>query len=314
MQEEIFGPVLVSTTFRTPAEAVALANNTRYGLAATVWSENINLALDIAPKLAAGDGLDQRHQHVRCRRRLRRRARERVRARRRLGRAGRLHAAQRQAKSAQANDRAARRRRAARPHRPDREALYRRQAGASRRRLFRAGLGARTASLLGHVALANRKDVRNAVEAAHAASGWSKTTGHLRAQILYYIAENLSARAGEFARRIDAMLGGKSGKSEVEASVRRLFTYAAWADKYDGQVHGVPIRGVALAMNEPVGVIGAICPDEAPLLGLISCMAPAIAMGNRVILSASEVLPAGCDGLLSRCWRPPTCPPAWSTS
>ncbi|MEM9975799.1 MAG: aldehyde dehydrogenase family protein, partial [Pseudomonadota bacterium] len=54
MQEEIFGPVLVGTTFRTPGEAVALANNTRYGLAATVWSENVNLALDIAPKLAAG--------------------------------------------------------------------------------------------------------------------------------------------------------------------------------------------------------------------------------------------------------------------
>ncbi|CAN0592368.1 unnamed protein product, partial [Ectocarpus sp. 12 AP-2014] len=54
MQEEIFGPVLVATTFRTPSEAVELANNTRYGLAATVWSENINLALDIAPKLASG--------------------------------------------------------------------------------------------------------------------------------------------------------------------------------------------------------------------------------------------------------------------
>jgi aldehyde dehydrogenase (NAD+) len=54
MQEEIFGPVLVSGTFRTPAEAVQLANNTRYGLAATLWTENLNLALDIAPKLAAG--------------------------------------------------------------------------------------------------------------------------------------------------------------------------------------------------------------------------------------------------------------------
>ena len=54
MQEEIFGPVLVVMTFRTPEEAVALANNTRYGLAATVWTENVNLALDIAPKLKAG--------------------------------------------------------------------------------------------------------------------------------------------------------------------------------------------------------------------------------------------------------------------
>jgi aldehyde dehydrogenase (NAD+) len=87
------------------------------------------------------------------------------------------------------------------------------------------------------------------------------------------------------------MQGGKNGDKEVEASIKRLFTYAAWADKYDGQVHGVPIRGVAMAMKEPVGVIGVLCPAEAPLLGLISCMAPAIAMGNRVILAASEPHP-----------------------
>ena len=54
MQEEIFGPVLVATTFRTPEEAVSLANNTRYGLAATGWSENVNLPLSIAPQQAAG--------------------------------------------------------------------------------------------------------------------------------------------------------------------------------------------------------------------------------------------------------------------
>ena len=140
-------------------------------------------------------------------------------------------------------------------------------------------------------ALANRKDVRNAVEAAAGAKGWSKTTGHLRAQILYYIGENLSARADEFAARIDAMTGKKDGAKEVEASIQRLFTAAAWADKYDGQVHGVPIRGVAIAMKESVGVIGALCADEAPLLGLVSAMAPAIAMGNRTVLVASEPYP-----------------------
>ncbi|MDX5403171.1 MAG: aldehyde dehydrogenase family protein, partial [Rhodobacterales bacterium] len=70
-----------------------------------------------------------------------------------------------------------------------------------------------------------------------------------------------------------------------------LFTYAAWADKYDGGIKGVPLRGVAIAMPTPVGVIGAICPDEAPLLGLISLMGPAMAMGNRVVLVASEAYP-----------------------
>ena len=149
----------------------------------------------------------------------------------------------------------------------------------------------RSGKLLGHVGQGSRKDVRNAVEAAAGAAGWAKTTGHLRAQILYYIAENLSARAAEFAARIDAMMPGRKGEKEVEASIQRLFTYAAWADKYDGQVHGVPIRGVALAMKQPVGLIGALCPDEAPLLGLVSVIAPAIAMGNRVVLAASEPYP-----------------------
>jgi aldehyde dehydrogenase (NAD+) len=140
------------------------------------------------------------------------------------------------------------------------------------------------------VGLGNRKDIRNAVEAAHAARAWAKTTAHARAQVIYYIAENLSARAGEFAARLAAM-GVPDGKAEVEASIARLFTYAAWADKFDGAVKPVPLRGAALALNAPVGVIGAICPDEAPLLGLVSLMAPAIAMGNAIVLVPSQPSP-----------------------
>jgi aldehyde dehydrogenase (NAD+) len=110
--------------------------------------------------------------------------------------------------------------------------------------------------------LGNRKDIRNAVEAAHAAKRLGQ--GHRpcnRAQILYYIAENLSARAAEFAARIKD-LTGKPGEAEVEAAIQRLFTYAAWADKYEGAAKPVPMRGMALAMNEPVGVIGALCPTR----------------------------------------------------
>ncbi|MBM1555058.1 aldehyde dehydrogenase family protein [Sulfitobacter mediterraneus] len=290
MQEEIFGPVLVSTTFRTPAEAVQLANNTRYGLAATIWSENVNLALDIAPKLVAGivwingtNLMDAAAGFGGVRESG-------------FGREGgweglsaytkpkgnakpikSIDAFTGEGAPADPVDRTAKLYIGGKQARPD--------GGYS------APVWGKSGALLGHASLANRKDVRNAVEAAQAAKGWSKTTGHLRAQILYYIAENLAARHDEFASRLDAMQGGKSGAKEVDATVRRLFTYAAWADKYDGQVHGVPIRGVALAMKEPVGVIGALCPAEAPLLGLISCMAPAIAMGNRVILSASEPFP-----------------------
>jgi len=145
--------------------------------------------------------------------------------------------------------------------------------------------------LLGEVGEGNRKDLRNAVEAAHAAlGGWSKSTGHARAQILYYIAENLAARREELARRISALTGG-DGEAEVDACVERLFTYGAWADKYDGQVHQVPLRGVALAMNEPIGVVGIACPDEQPLLGLISLVAPAICVGNTVVAVPSESAP-----------------------
>ena len=293
MQEEIFGPVLVSTTFRTPAEAVELANNTRYGLAATLWTENVNLALDIAPKLVSGvvwinstNLLDAAAPFGGVRESG-------------FGREGGwegLTAYSRPAitgkplkpvppvaapKSAVVTglDRTAKLYIGGKQARPD---------GGYSRAVW-SGKGA----LLGHVGLANRKDIRNAVEAAQAAKGWSRTTGHLRAQILYYIAENLSARAAEFAARLSAMSGARQAQAEgeVEASIDRLFHWAAWADKHDGAARGVPMRAVALAMNEPVGVIGQFAPDDAPLLGLVSVIAPALAMGNRTVTVASEPFP-----------------------
>jgi aldehyde dehydrogenase (NAD+) len=157
-------------------------------------------------------------------------------------------------------------------------------------------------NVVGEVGEGNRKDIRNAVEAAHAAwKGWGRSTGHLRGQILYYLAENLSGRADEFAKRIDAMTGvGKAAAAkEVGASIARLFTYGAWADKYDGAVHNVPIRGVALAMNEPIGVVGIACPDEFPLLGFVSLMAPAIATGNATIVIPSEAHPLAATDFYS---------------
>ena len=146
---------------------------------------------------------------------------------------------------------------------------------------------------MGLVGQGNRKDIRNAVEAAHAARSWAKSTSHLRAQILYYIAENLSVRREEFAERITEMTGAamESAKAEVDLSIDRLFMYAAWADKYDGAAHGVPIRGLALAMHEPVGIIGILCSDQAPLLGMVSVLAPAIAMGNTCVIVPSQAYP-----------------------
>ncbi|MEL7100376.1 MAG: aldehyde dehydrogenase family protein, partial [Pseudomonadota bacterium] len=296
MQEEIFGPVLVSTTFRTPDEAVALANNTRYGLAATVWTENINLALDIAPKLAAGvvwinatNLFDAAAPFGGVRESG-------------FGREGGWAGLRAYTKPKAGA--------ALKPAEPftgdkapadpiDRTAkLY---IGGKQARPdggYSAPVWGKTGALLGHASLANRKDVRNAVEAAQAAKAWAKTTGHLRAQILYYLAENLAARREEFASRINTLTGGRSGAKEVEDSLQTLFSAAAWADKMDGRAHGVPIRGVALGMVEPTGVVAALCPDTLPLHGLIRLMAPAIAMGCRMILGASQPFPLAATDLI----------------
>ena len=118
-------------------------------------------------------------------------------------------------------------------------------------------------------------------------------SGHGRAQILYYIAENLATRADEYATRIAALTGAgpEAGGREVAAAIARLFTYAAWADKWDGAVHHTPIRGVTLAMQEPIGVLGLVAPEEFPLLGFVSLVAPAIAAGNTVVSIPSEAHP-----------------------
>ena len=291
MQEEIFGPVLVSTTFRTPGEAVQLANNTRYGLAATLWTENVNLALDIAPKLAAGvvwvnatnlfdaaagfggvresgfgreggwEGLLAYTKPKKAATKLTPIAPAKS------GDGASLDAVDRTAKFYVGGKQA----------RPD--------GGYSK------AIWSPRGKRVGEVGVANRKDVRNAVEAMNGAASWGKTTGHLRAQILYYMGENLAARAAEFAGRIDAMTGKRSGSGEVEAAIDRLFTWAAWADKHDGRAKSVPIRGIALAMNEPTGKIAAFAPDASPLLAPLSIIGAAMAMGNRVTLLASEPYP-----------------------
>jgi aldehyde dehydrogenase (NAD+) len=222
-----------------PDRGVDLANNTRYGLAASIWTENVNLALDIAPKVKAGVVW--------------------VNATNLFDAAAGFGGVRESALAVKAggkgcwpisnpppNRKAAETRHPCRrtlqlcgPRtRPHRQTVHRRQTGPPGWRLFPRGLFAQGA-LLGHVGLGNRKDIRNAVEAAHAAKGWGKATGHNRAQILYYIAENLSARAGEFAARLRD-LTGKPGRAEVDASIQRLFTYAAWADKFDGQANPFP--------------------------------------------------------------------------
>jgi aldehyde dehydrogenase (NAD+) len=145
--------------------------------------------------------------------------------------------------------------------------------------------------LLGESPLGNRKDVRNAVEAARKAEGWAKTTAHNRAQVLFYIAENLSQRGKEIAGRLAQAVGQKQAEQELSASVERLFSYAAWADKYDGAVHKPPFRNISIAMNEPVGTVGVVCPEQTPLLGFFSLVLPLICAGNTVVAVPSEKYP-----------------------
>jgi aldehyde dehydrogenase (NAD+) len=295
-QIEIFGPVVVLMTFRTPDEAVEIANNTRYGLAASVWSENINLALDVAPRLKAGTvwinctnmfdaaagfggyresgygregGREGMYEYLKVG--SRKSGVERKTAAHSGARGGTLPTPD--SRLATAVDRTPKLYIAGKQTRPD--SGYSLPVHDSKGRL------------IAEIGRGNRKDIRNAVEAAHAAAGWSRATAHLRAQVLYYIGENLSARASEFAARLKS-LGGGNGTKEVDAAIRRCFSYAAYADKYDGAVHHTPFRNVTLAMPEPIGVIGVAAPDELPLLSFLSVTLPAIAMGNRVVVIPSE--------------------------
>ena len=300
VSEEIFGPVLVAMSFRTPEEAVALANNTKYGLAATLWSENINLALDIAPKLKAGvvwiNGTNNFDAAVGFG------GYKESGFGREGGREGmsaylkpvwektlKPAPAQAPAKAAAANpldtgslDQTAKMYVGGKQARPD--------SGYNRPVLGPKG------ELVGEVGEGNRKDIRNAVEAARKALSWGMTAAHTRAQILYFLAENLDYRRDEFAARIKAQTG-EDGHEEVAQSVERLFAFAGWADKYDGAVHNPPQRMIATALVEPLGVLGIVAPPSRPLLGSIALLAPALAMGNPVVLVPSERSPLSVTDL-----------------
>ena len=114
-----------------------------------------------------------------------------------------------------------------------------------------------------------------------------------RSQVLYYLAENLSVR-GRRVRRAHRRTDGRApetARAEVDLSIERLFDYAGMADKFEGRVHAPPARAVTLALHEPVGVVGIVARDDAPLLGLVSLVAPALAMGNTVVAVPSARAP-----------------------
>lgn len=316
-QVEIFGPVLVAMTFRTPTEAVELANNTRYGLAASVWSENINLALDVAPKLKAGsvwvnstnlfdaasgfggyresgfgreggkEGLYEYVKPIWQDRAVQNPERASFNGHMLVAATPFVNLAEATSEATeQATD----------PWLPPIDRTSKLFIGGKQVRPdsgYSLNVYSPQGRRPGQVGEGNRKDIRNAVEAAHAARGWASGTAHNRAQILYYIAENLAVREQEFVQRIVEQTEGahQNALAEVQATISRLFSYAAWTDKYEGFVHRPPIRGAVLAVPEPIGVIGMACPDDYPLLGFFSLVAPAIAMGNTVVVVPSQQSP-----------------------
>lgn len=298
VREEIFGPVLSVMTFRTLKEAADLANNTRFGLAASIWSENINRALEISGLVKAGvvwvnttnqfdaacgfggyresgfgreGGKEGMYEYLKD-------------ADEWLGTEGNLVDTPEAVKAAndaglKAIDQTAKNYVGGKQARPD--------GGNTIPVVTHEG------KIIGRVGEGNRKDIRNAVEAAYKNAGWSSATAHNRAQVIYYIAENLSYRESEIIDRLVTLTGvtKKAAKAEFDMSVSRLFSYGAWADKFDGMVHTPPLKNVALAVNEPIGVMGIVCPDVMPLLSFVSLVAPAIAMGNRTVVIPSQRYP-----------------------
>ena len=301
-QQEIFGPVLAAMTFRTPQEAVQLANNTVYGLAASVWSESVNVALQAAAQIKAGVvwvnstnlfdaacGFGGYRESGYGREGGREGLLEYLEPTW-FKSAGLLVAPGFSPASSSSTspspdvanpitniDRTVKLYIAGKQARPD--------SGYS------IPVHGRGGELLGEAPLGNRKDIRNAVEAARKAEGWAKTTAHNRAQILFYIAENLSQRALEITQRLTAAVGEKQAAQEVQISIERLFSYAAWCDKFDGAVHNPPFRNISIAMNEPIGTVGVLCPHETPLLGFFSLALPLIAAGNTIVAVPSETYP-----------------------
>ncbi|XP_071831026.1 aldehyde dehydrogenase family 16 member A1-like [Apostichopus japonicus] len=316
VMEEIFGPVLVVLPFRTAKEAVALGNNTNYGLAASVWTENVSLALEVALSLKAGavwinghnmfdaaagfggyrhsgygrdGGKEGLYEYVMPKWMSKPRPAAMEMDYKKFG----SHVpsmpteTESEVNLVEVNG----------SKYPSIDRTYKNYYGGSQKRpdgnYSMPVIGA-NGQVIALVSDSNRKDVRNAVEAAHkAAPGWGKRAAHNRAQIVYYMAENLEQRRKEVAESLNKLTGRdmESCLNEVDLSIQRLFHWGAYADKYGGTVQETMLYGATVKIHEPVGVIAITCPDESPLLGFVSLFAPAVIRGNAVVVVPSEKYP-----------------------
>ena len=286
-QVEIFGPVLSVLSFRTPSEAVSIANNTPYGLAASIWSENINLALDVAPKIKAGviwinstnlfdascgfggykesgfgreggiEGIKAYQENL-------------------------LPEINKTSKKITKNkiklsliDVTPKLYIGGKQKRPD--------SGYSFNQL------SAQKEFICDIARANRKDVRDTVEAA-SKSNVEKLNNFNRSQILFYLAENLSQRKETFVNLLMSIKGDSKNQAEKEfsQSCERIIYYASMADKFEGNIHNPPMRGLTLAVKESIGIVASIMSDDQPLLSLSTIISSLFANGNSSIIVPSE--------------------------
>ncbi len=289
-REEIFGPVLAVMPFRTPKDAVDLANNTVYGLAATVYSQDIDKAFDFAKKVNAGT------VWINTTNRFDASAGFGGNRESGWGREGGSEGIREYLRSPEHHyppnfafdpkdymklqgrqpeiDRTYRMLIGGKLMRPDGEVSF--------------GYRSPTGELLATLPDANRKDVREAVKAASAAAGWADVPAPDRMKVLYFWAENLAIHRDRFA---EILARGqhrslKSGEAEVDDACEILVHYASLCDKFEGRTHSVPARMLVTALKEPIGIIAIKGPGDQPLLGAVGSIAPAIAMGNTVVYLA----------------------------
>ncbi len=286
-QVEIFGPVLTSLSFRTPSEAVAVANNTPYGLAASIWSENINLALDIAPKIKAGViwinstnlfdascgfggykesgfGREGGSEGIRAYTNFE------------------LPILKNKRKISNKNntknsliDKTPKLYIGGKQKRPD--------SGYS------FSIYDHKNKFICDIPNANRKDVRDCVEIASKVKN-KQLSNFNRSQILFYLAENLQDNEKNFIELLSSLIGleKQEASKEFNNSKERIFYYASMADKFEGHIHNPPIRGLTLAVKEPIGVLASILNDQFPLLSLVTVLASNFAAGNANIILPGE--------------------------
>ena len=286
-QVEIFGPVLTTLSFRTPSEAVAIANNTPYGLAASIWSENINLALDIAPKIKAGViwinstnlfdascGFGGYKESG-------------------FGREGGSEGIRAYIKYELPI--------LNKPRKISKKTNVKNDLIDKTPKLYIGGKQKRpdsgySFSIYDHknkficdIPNANRKDIRDTVEIASKVIN-KQLKNFNRSQILFYLAENLQDKEKNFIELLSLLLGldKKDALEEFNTAKERIFYYASMADKFEGHIHNPPIRGLTLAVKEPIGVIASILNNQFPLLSLVTILASNFATGNANIIIPAE--------------------------